>query len=144
MENKKNLLISIHKKFLTRIFSGEKKVEFRKKWVANSTEKVFFYETSPTKKIVGYAIVSQVVHASPKELWEKFGQSRGGVTEAEFFEYFGIRPEGYAVVFSVVVQFETMIEPSQIFAKFTAPQSVMYLSTAEVEKLLICNNVMLK
>ena len=51
----KAILLSIHPKWAQKIYSGEKKVEWRKNIPnADYIDKVFLYETAPVCRVTGY------------------------------------------------------------------------------------------
>ena len=56
---------------------GSKQVEFRRKVFKKSVDKVFIYSSSPTKEIVGYFTIDEIVEEKPKSLWKKFSKVGG-------------------------------------------------------------------
>ena len=73
----KAALISIHPKYVEKIFSGAKKLEFRRRWTARSVETLFFYATAPVRRIVGFAKVARVTQGTPTQLWQLARESEG-------------------------------------------------------------------
>ena len=76
----KTLLISLHPRHSQNILSGKKILELRKKFPDKISE-VFFYETVPTKAIVGKFKVHHVYRDMPLDFW------------IEHREYFQLTPE---------------------------------------------------
>ena len=95
MTEVKNVLLSIKPEYAERIFSGEKRFEFRKKIWKNynvlsviDTQKIYLYVSAPVKRIQGYFKYHHVTVANPRKLWKKH-DFLAGITEKEFQTYFG-------------------------------------------------------
>ena len=58
-------LISIHPEHVERIFSGVKRLEFRRRWTSRSVETLFIYATAPVQRIVGFVKVARVTQGTP-------------------------------------------------------------------------------
>lgn len=121
-----NVLISIKPKYVNEIIKGNKKVEYRKRIFKKDVNKVYIYSSSPEKKIIGYFKYNGYLVGTPKDIWDKTN-SIGGIDKKEYFEYFKNKNEAYAVKIDEIVIFKEAIVPQDIFDKFTAPQSYMYL-----------------
>lgn len=121
-----NALLSIKPKYAQAIMNGSKKVEFRKKVFKQPVEKVFVYSSSPEKKIIGYFVINEIVEDSPKNLWKTF-KNVGGILKQDFFDYYENHSKGFSIKILEVEKFEKSIDPKEIFDKFTAPQSFLYL-----------------
>ena len=79
---KDTIIISIKPKYVEKIFSGEKKYEFRKSF-PDGVKVMLIYATAPVKKIVGIAFVEKVLRGRKEELWEKTNL-QGGISKAEY------------------------------------------------------------
>ena len=66
-----NALLSIKPEFVEKIFSGEKRFEFRKSAFREDVSRVVVYATSPVCRIVGEFEVEDILQASPRQLWQK-------------------------------------------------------------------------
>lgn len=122
-----NVILSIRPKYARMILSGAKRYEFRKCTFKNkNTEKAYIYETSPTKKIVGLFDIGDIVRASPKDLWNRFGHF-SGMNEAEFFNYFQDIKIGFAIEIKNVEVFDAPLDPKEQIPGFNPPQSFCYL-----------------
>lgn len=128
-----NILISIHPQYSKLIFSGEKRIEFRKSRIPHSIKRVVVYETMPTGKIVGYFEVNRVEILSPKEMWKKYG-SIGGIEEKKFKEYFMGKETAYGILVKRAYKFNKTFNLSTL--KSVAPQCFKYLNEADIKKLL--------
>ncbi len=66
------VLLSIKPQYVQRIFSGEKKFEYRRNIFKNkSVDTVVVYATKPIGKVVGEFKIGSVLVDSPDLLWNK-------------------------------------------------------------------------
>lgn len=128
-------LMSIRPAFSQRILSGSKRVEFRKRRLANDVTHVVIYETAPTMRIVGIAEVGHQVSASPHKLWSQY-KSVAGIERAELLSYFSNCAEGVAIELGEVWQCESPVGLSSLSGVSRAPQSLQYLSRSDAHQLL--------
>jgi predicted transcriptional regulator len=123
------ILLSIKPKYVNAILEGTKKIEFRKQIFRDrSRDTIFIYSSSPTKKIVGYFRLGEIVEGHPDYLWEQFWNV-SGIEEETFFEYFAGRENGYAIRIDELEQFGKPIDPHEIFDRFVPPQSFCYVDS---------------
>jgi len=128
----KSVLLSIKPKYVDSILRGEKKFEFRKAIPrSNEITDVYIYSSSPIQKIVGKFSLKSILHASPKEIWEKCSEY-GGISEDAFFEYYEGKTEAYSLSITDLEIFKDAICPYETFKKFTAPQSFLYYDKLEL------------
>jgi predicted transcriptional regulator len=85
-----NILIAIKPKYVKKIFSGEKKWEYRKRAPEADPKKLYIYETAPTSAIVGEVKVKRSVWDFVCDLYQNT-EENSGITLEEFEKYF----EGY-------------------------------------------------
>ena len=129
-------LISIHPVYAEKILSGEKRLEFRRRWTTRKVSFLVIYATSPIKRIVAVAEVGEVFRGSKALLWELAKKNNGGISRRKLFEYMEGAPGGVALELSRVRKADDGIELGDIFGPdFLPPQSFRYLSSAEIEKL---------
>ncbi|MEG0984225.1 hypothetical protein [Algoriella sp.] len=121
-----DVILSIKPIFAESIMKGSKTVEFRKKIFKKDVEKVYVYSSSPTKMIIGYFTIAEIIEDTPKKLWERF-KSVGGIEKLDFFEYYNETEKGFGLIIEKVVEFQTHIDPIDFIENFTAPQSFIYL-----------------
>lgn len=120
------VLLSIKPEFVNKIFSGEKRYEFRKVIFRNKGIKtVVIYASSPVSKIVGEFTIDTIIKDSPEVIW---GQTKdyAGITEDFFKQYFKGKNKAYAIKVKRSIQYQKPVELSEIGIK-CAPQSFMYL-----------------
>jgi predicted transcriptional regulator len=96
------LLISIQPRFANAILDGTKTIELRRTSPTLSPGALaLIYSSAPTKALVGWATVEEVVRATPQSLWKEHRHSTG-VTRAEFKKYFAGRTHAYGLRLSGV------------------------------------------
>ena len=86
---------------------------------------VYIYATSPVKKIVGIFKISSIIEDSPSALWDRL-KDHAGISEEEFFDYFGSKETGFALEIKDVQKFENPIDPRALIPNFVPPQSFHY------------------
>jgi len=128
---KRSIVISIKPEFVDLIFSGEKTVELRKFIPSDLPDKteLIIYSTSPSKCIVGRAVIKRVERHPINQLWKKFG-SETGITRKYFIEYFNGKDVGYGIKLEKVRKLRKPITLNELrrTINFTPPQSYMYAS----------------
>ncbi len=133
------VLLSVNPIFMKLIFSQEKNVEFRRVLPKHIPKKIFFYETYPTKKIVGFAEGVSYITKNVEELWG-LTHFRSGVTRQEFYSYFQGKENGNCILIDNIKGFIRPIDPKKIDENFVIPQSFRYLSLEEIKKIEFINN----
>jgi len=129
-------LISIHPNYVEKILSGEKRLEFRRRWAAEQVDVLVIYSSSPTQRLVAAANVIDVIEGSPTALWELAKEKGGGVTRQLIYDYFKGKKTGFAIEIADVLEFEQAVDPKVIFKDFVAPQSFRYLDSKDYTKIL--------
>lgn len=81
------IVLSIHSSFADKIYSGEKRFEYRKRLASNSVDYLVLYETKPVAAITGFVEVVGKLSGSKKELWNATKRD-AGITRAFFYDYF--------------------------------------------------------
>lgn len=120
-----NAIFSIKPKYAEKIFSGEKKFEFRTKICKHAIDKIIIYETSPVCMVVGEVCVTGIIKDSPSKLWNETKQF-AGIEYNSFMEYFKNKKTAFAYVLSTPIKYEKHYKLSE-FNIYTAPQSYIYL-----------------
>lgn len=120
------VLLSIKPQFVEKIISGEKTFEYRKQVFKQDISTVVIYATKPVGKIVGEFKVKDILKDSPSNIWRKT-KKNSGISKEFFMDYFNDRDSAYALEIQDFVKFDLEIDPKDVFLKFTAPQSFMYL-----------------
>ncbi len=121
------VLLSIKPEYANKIFSGEKKFEFRKRVFKNlEVQTVVVYSTMPVGRIIGEFSIKHIHQDSPESIWDKTKRF-SGVDESFFNEYYNGRDLAFAIEVDKPVLYKEPINPKEEYANFTAPQSFMYL-----------------
>ncbi len=130
------VLISIHPEYVEKILSGEKKLEFRRRWACRPVETLYFYATAPVKRIVGFARVERVSSGTRTHLWRLSKEGRGGLSRRKLFAYLNGAQKGVAIEIGAVTPFYGGVEPSlSLGCCFRPPQSFRYLTEKEVSRI---------
>ncbi len=121
------VLLSIKPEFVEKIFSGEKRFEYRKNIFKNiAIESIVIYSTMPVGKIVGEFKFKTIHKNTPKIIWKET-KKYSGISEDFFFNYFENKKEACAIEISEVHKYKTPIDPHSLLPNFVAPQSFCYL-----------------
>jgi len=121
--------LSIKPTYSQRIFSGEKKFEFRKTKPRSAIDFVVVYESSPTRNIVGGFTIKTVFSGTPDEIWEKC-KFYSGIDKGGYREYCGKASLIHAFEIDQIYKLEKPMSPFKLFLNFKAPQSFCYLHSS--------------
>jgi predicted transcriptional regulator len=143
VDNDKNILISLASRHAEKIFSGEKRVELRRRAIrVKPGATVWIYVKLPVGSIVGKAKVEAVHESSPQSLWRRFGVV-SGLSKAEFFDYFSGVTQGFALVLegarlltrsvslAALRKVAQGFQPPQFFTRLTDQHPLLRLVTDE-------------
>lgn len=129
-------LISIHPRYVDKIISGEKKLEFRRSWAVQPVDGLVIYATSPVQRIVALVEVEKVIFGSPNKLWSLSKDLGGGISRRDLFAYLDGKATAVAIELGTVTPFVDGLDPTRLFGQeFRAPQSFRYLKQEEHRKL---------
>ncbi|MGA2790836.1 MAG: ASCH domain-containing protein [Candidatus Bathyarchaeia archaeon] len=117
--------MSIRPEFASKIFSGEKRYEFRRRKPKEPVGKVFVYECTPSKRIIGWFSVRKIHSGSPYEIWEKCKDS-GGIRKEEYLSYCRGRNVIHAFEIDEVFRLNPPMNPFEVFFDFKPPQDFAY------------------
>jgi len=120
------LLLSTKPEYSEKIFSGEKKYEFRKQKPRLAIDRIFIYECSPSKTIVGWFSVRRIHSGSPEEIWQRC-RDFGGIKKDTYLTYCNGRKVIHAFEIDEVFKFDVPVDPFRILSSFKPPQSFAYL-----------------
>lgn len=121
------VLLSIKPEYAEKIFSGEKKYEYRRKLFRRSgVSSIVIYVTQPVGLIIGEFEIADVIEGVPEELWEGT-KDYSGISKKFFIKYFGGSKRGYAIKVGNVKKYRESIDPYAFQPNFVPPQSYRYL-----------------
>jgi predicted transcriptional regulator len=127
------LLLSIKPQFVQKILDGQKTVELRKvKPQLTSGDFILIYESSPTKCLIGWFEVQDIICEKPQALWKKV-QGDAGITKEEFDAYYQKSRLGFAI--KIQYGHTTKLPLDKVRQKWTTfhpPQSFHYLKEEEI------------
>lgn len=122
-----SIVLSIKPEYAQKIFSGEKKYEFRRKLCTKDIDKLFLYVTSPVGRVMGEAEVVGKYFMEKQSLWA-LTHELSGISEDMFFGYFMGRPKAGAYELGNVARYEVPVKLERIGVNFV-PQSFVYVDT---------------
>ncbi len=132
----KGIVLSLLPKYATLILSGNKRIEFRRRWIAEPVETILLYAVSPTKRIVGTAEIQETVKGSPTHLWELAQHYGGGLSRRELYDYFRGVEEGFGIILTNVIEAPAPINPKKVMRDFRAPQSFSYVTEHTLQRII--------
>jgi len=125
--NDKAVLISIHPEHVQKILTGEKCLEFRRRWTAQHVSKLVIYATAPTRKIVAIAEIKTIHIGNSTALWQKAKELGGGLTRERLIQYFAGVNMGFAIELGKIRRFHSPVNPQDFFPEFYPPQSFSFV-----------------
>jgi len=121
-------LLSIKPRFADAILSGTKRVEFRRKRLADTVRHIVVYSTLPVGTVVGSCGVTGQMSASPDELWAAVGDV-GGISREEFDAYFEGTEQAVAILLEKPSRLDARREVTlRELGATRPPQSFQYLN----------------
>lgn len=127
--------MAIHQRYAEAIMDGTKRVEFRKRPLADDIDTVWVYATAPVSKVIGQFSVSEIVQASPQVIWERYG-AVGVIDHDDFFDYYGSRDTAVAIIVGSAERLPDPVGLDAINPKPAIPQSFAYLSATSTPALV--------
>ncbi|MBN2415417.1 hypothetical protein JXO52_06230 [bacterium] len=120
------VLLSIKPDFVEKVFSGEKKYEFRRVIFKKSeVNTVVVYASKPVHKVIGEFSIKNIICDDIVSLWTRT-KDFSGISEDFFFQYFNDRDFGYAIEIGKVKKYNKALSLQDHF-NVSPPQSFMYL-----------------
>jgi predicted transcriptional regulator len=112
--------------YAERLLLGEKLYEFRKTALSPDLTDIIIYASSPVKKIVGIAEVSNVFVGSPSAIWEKTKHA-AGISRKKYREYFRGAERACAIELMRVFPLDKPLHLSDVSDEIKIPQSFSYV-----------------
>jgi predicted transcriptional regulator len=106
--------MSIKPEYTNKIFSGVKKVEYRKKRFKKDIESIVVYSSAPVKKIVGEFLINDILYEPVEILWQKT-KILAGISEECFFRYFDTCKNGVAIFIGSPILYLESIDIKKIY-----------------------------
>jgi predicted transcriptional regulator len=121
--------MAIHERYADAIMDGVKRVEFRKRRLADDIETVWVYATAPVSKVIGRFSVHEIVSGTPQAIWEQFG-AEGVIEQDAFFDYYDGRDTAVAIVVGMAERLADPVALDELDPRPAVPQSFAYLSAS--------------
>ncbi|MBX9677060.1 MAG: ASCH domain-containing protein [Methylotenera sp.] len=132
----KAVLIAIKPKYADLILAGTKKVELRRSWPSNDIGVMVIYSSAPVQKLVGAAFIDRIEECDFERLWTIADSNGGGVTYEELKSYVEGKKKAYGVMLDQIKIAEIPTDPKDLFPDFTPPQSFLYLSPIDFQRVM--------
>ena len=125
------VLMSIKPEYVDKIFSGEKKYEYRKRLCKEKIDTVIVYSSSPIQKDVGELKIKQVLYDKKNVIWNKTNKY-GGITKIKYDNYY--ENCGYVVAYEIekAILYDKQKDLKDFNVR-TAPQSYVYITNKGVD-----------
>jgi|GEM_PF-706739 len=129
-DNRKDVVLSVHPRYISEIIAGRKTVELRRKPPnrISAGSRLYFYSTSPVQALVAVGEVEKIDTQSIGQLWQRFAD-KACISKSDFEKYFFGLQFGSAISLKGIRTIEPAL--SREFLKksigFTPPQSYMYM-----------------
>lgn len=123
-----NVILSIKPEFVEKIFSGEKKYEYRKVLFKQKVDTVYIYASRPISKIVGEFKIEEIICDTPENIWN-LTKEQSGVTKKFFYKYYEGKDKGVALKIKDCKEYEEEVNPGSLVTNFKVPQSFIYTNT---------------
>ncbi len=129
------LLISITPEFAQEIFSGEKKIEFRKRRpkFLQPGDRVLVYASPPSETLAGELIIKNIVEGTPQELWDRIS-ALAGVSKETFDNYYKDHTMAVGLIIDRAVEYQYKIgleEIKQAHREFSPPKNYRYITEGD-------------
>ena len=125
------ILMSIKPEYVDKIFSGEKKYEYRKRMCKEKIDTIIVYSSSPIQKVVGELKIKQVLYDKKNVIWNKTNKY-GCITKIKYDNYY--ENCGYVVAYEIekAILYDKQKDLKDFNVR-TAPQSYVYITNKGVD-----------
>ena len=127
-------LYSIKPIYSEQIINGNKKYELRKRMPARHLDYILIYSSSPTSKVVGYAVVKKIHKKQVANLWMLVSE-HAGITKKDYMAYFKNSSDAYALELGEVKRFVKPFSICEINPNCVPPQSFSYVDNNHFTRL---------
>lgn len=122
----RQVVMSVHPRYAEAIMDGRKRVEFRKRPLADDVALVWVYATAPVQRIVGYFEVGATMTATPRRLWREF-KDIGCINRADFFRYYAGSAVGTGIRITDAKRLDIPAPICELLPSGVPPQSFAYV-----------------
>ncbi len=131
----RGVMLSIRPRYAEAIIRGDKTIELRRTRIhATAGTLVVLYSSSPTRSVLGTAVLDEIIEAQPAELWPRV-KDEAGVTQVEFDRYFENAARGYGLRLrdAVALATPTPLHSIRANAGLEPPQSFRYVTRSQAD-----------
>jgi predicted transcriptional regulator len=121
--------MSIKPQYAEAILAGTKRIEFRKRKLADDISAVVIYSTLPVGQIVGVFSVLTCEIASPTALWEKH-RHHAGIGRAAYRNYYRGNSTAVGILINDALALDVPVPLPQAWPSVRPPQCLAYLQPA--------------
>ena len=136
---RKYLFISVKPEFANKIVSKEKTIELRKLLPhVNIGDYIIIYASSPTKSVIGYGIIKQIIEKSPQRMWNEHSGFLG-IDKERFDEYYADKERAIGIEIHKIKKVKPISLESlrTIDPTFHPPQIYRYVSNYKINRTII-------
>jgi predicted transcriptional regulator len=119
MNNKKNIILSIHPRWVDKIINGQKTIELRKRLPKNINT-IYVYATRPISKIIGIIYIKNIFFTDIYSLYD-ITDNKHCCSLEEYLDYFKNKEFGYGIEIQNIELFKKPIPLKN------PPQNFMYV-----------------
>jgi predicted transcriptional regulator len=127
----RDVLMSIRPLHASKILTGQKTVELRRKFPELTTNGAIalIYSSSPVRAIVGYARIKRVMKLPVPRIWKEHGAA-ACISKGEFESYFAGLTYGFAILLEGVRPLKKRVMAKDLELQFgiVPPQSYRYVT----------------
>lgn len=118
-----NVILSIKPEFVEKIFSGEKRYEYRKVSFKQDIDTVYIYASRPVSKIVGEFKIADIIIGDSGYVWKRT-KDYGGVTKTFYDSYYKGKCKSVAIEIKNPVKYNKPVPLNS--ERYKIPQSFIY------------------
>ena len=120
------VLLSIKPELADKIFTGEKKYEYRREMFGREMGKVIVYASAPVKKVIGEFNNGGIKFGRIDDIW-RATKDESGISEESFYQYFSPLHWGHVLKIDNPVLYDKPLDLKS-YGIIHPPQSFRYLS----------------
>ncbi|TGK17596.1 hypothetical protein [Leptospira stimsonii] len=120
------VLLSIKPEYVEKIFSGEKKYEYRRLLFKHSVSSIVVYASAPISKVVGEFSIEDIIYLDKDLLWNTTKRN-SGISIDKYSNYFHDKEMAYAIKIGNLKKYKRPLKLKELNIE-RPPQSFMYIS----------------
>ncbi|AYO81764.1 helix-turn-helix domain-containing protein [Methylobacterium brachiatum] len=125
----RDVVFSIKPEYCNKIVDGSKTIELRRRFPMSvpAGTTALIYATSPTRALLGIAVIGQIYRQAPSDIWDAFS-SQTCIRRKDFDTYFGDLACGYAIELKHARRLRRPLGLTELRNRFSfePPQSFLY------------------